>query len=551
MLSLGPLAFGAPLALLALLALPALWMLLRATPPAPRDVIFAPIRLLQRIAKTPETPQTTPWWVIVLRLLLAALVVLALARPVWRPDPATLSDAPLLVIADDSWAGAQAWPAMEAAARTRLEAARADGRKTAILFTAAGPDAGPIRFATAGDTLARLAAHTPRAWPADRARAAERLQAALAQDGAPARLDVVWVADGLAGDGDDTLARAAANAGDLRVLLPPPEDSVRALAGIEAVPDGFAALVRRTGGGAAAVSVTALADDGRAIARADGAFEAGESEARLSARLPLDLRNRIVRVVVDGPASAGLVHLTGGAWARPRVGLVDPEGGRDGQPLLSDRHYAREALAGSAEIVTGDVATVLETEPAALVLTDAADADDPALEAFVENGGLIIRFAGPRLAAGPDGLLPVRLRQGGRLFGGAMAWDDPQGLAPFPDDSPFAGLRAPQEATVERQVLAEPGPALDARVWARLEDGTPLVTAERRGDGWVVLFHVTAGPGWSSLPLSGLFPAMLERTLALAGGSNAPAPSAGAWRLERALQGDGTLADPEIGRAHV
>ncbi|MEQ8434736.1 MAG: DUF4159 domain-containing protein [Oceanicaulis sp.] len=545
MLTLGPLAFGAPFALLGLLALPLLWMLLRATPPAPREVIFAPIRLLQRIAKTPESPETTPWWVIALRMLLAALVVLALSRPVWRPDPATLADAPLLVIADDSWAGAQAWAAMADAARARLEAARADGRPAAILFTAAGPDAAPVRFADAADALARLAAHEPRSWPSDRARAAERLTEALSADGAPRRLDTVWITDGLSGAGDETLSRTAARAGGVRLLLPPAEESVRALAGLEAAPDGFTALVRRVRGGAPApVSVTALAADGRAVARAAGAFEAGETEARLTARLPLDLRNRIARVVIDGPASAGAVHLTGGNWARPRVGLVDPEGGREGQPLLSDRHYAREALAGSAELVTGDLASVLETDPAALVLTDAANAEDPALETFVSEGGLIIRFAGPRLAAGPDGVLPVRLRQGGRLFGGAMAWDEPQGLASFPDDSPFAGLRAPEEAAVERQVLAEPGPALDARVWARLEDGTPLVTADRRGNGWVVLYHVTAGPDWSSLPLSGLFPAMLERTLALAGGSNPPAPSAGAWRLDRALTGDGVLDEP-------
>jgi hypothetical protein len=544
MLSLGPIAFAAPFALAALLALPLLWMVLRATPPAPREVIFAPIRLLQRIAKTPESPDTTPWWVIVLRLLMAALAVLALSRPVWRPDPASLTDAPLLVIADDSWAGAQAWPAIEDAARTRLEAARADGRGAALLLTAAGPDAAPLRFEDASEALARLAAHQPRSWPADRSRAAQRLDAAMGEDGAPDRLDTVWIADGLAGEGDEMLARAASGYGAVRLLLPPLQESVRALAGIEAVPDGFTAIVRRVEGGQAApVSVTALAADGRAIARAEGAFEAGAVDARLTSRLPLDLRNRISRVALDGPASAGAVHLTGGGWARPRVGLVDPEGGREGQPLLSDQHYAREALIGAAEIVTGDLASLLETAPAALVLTDSANASDPALETFVQEGGLVLRFAGPRLAAGPSGMLPVRLRQGGRLFGGAMAWDAPQGLAPFPDDSPFAGLTAPEEAQVERQVLAEPGPALDARVWARLEDGTPLVTAERRGNGWVVLYHVTAGPSWSSLPLSGLFPAMLERTLALAGGSSPPAPSAGAWRLEQLLSGDGTLVD--------
>jgi hypothetical protein len=127
------------------------------------------------------------------------------------------------------------------------------------------------------------------------------------------------------------------------------------------------------------------------------------------------------------------VHLTGDRWRRPtRRVLIRPEGG-DGQPLLSDLHYAREALSGSAELVLGDLDLVLEAEPSVLVWSMQVQADDDRITAFLEAGGLVIRFAGPRLAAAPDTLLPAPLRQGGRLFGGALAWDEAQGLSPpFP-----------------------------------------------------------------------------------------------------------------------
>ena len=39
-----------------------------------------------------------------------------------------------------------------------------------------------------------------------------------------------------------------------------------------------------------------------------------------------------------------------------------------------------------------------------------------------------------------DDLVPVKLRVGGRYLGGALAWAEPQHLAPFPDSSPFARL---------------------------------------------------------------------------------------------------------------
>ena len=92
-----------------------------------------------------------------------------------------------------------------------------------------------------------------------------------------------------------------------------------------------------------------------------------------------------------------------------------------------------------------------------------------------------------------------------------------QTFAPFSRESPFFGLAVPDEIGIRRQILAEPDSDLQARTWASLVDGTPIVTADKRGDGLIVLFHVTADTTWSNLPLSGLFVDMLRRITALAG----------------------------------
>ena len=108
---------------------------------------------------------------------------------------------------------------------------------------------------------------------------------------------------------------------------------------------------------------------------------------------------------------------------------------------------------------------------------------------------LDLRLAGPQLAEQGADLLPVALRRGGRTLGGALSWEKPAPLAPFPPESPFAGLDVPKDVTVSRQVLAEPALDLGSKTWARLTDGTPIVTAEQRGKGWLVLVHTTANPG--------------------------------------------------------
>ena len=543
MFALGPLSFAAPLALAGLLALPALWFLLRATPPAPRRAVFPPLRLLLNAPDDSETPQHAPWWLILFRLLIAALVIIALARPVWTPPAVETETRPALVVMDNGWSSAAAWDDMQREAERLIGQADRDGRAIAILGTAPTGNADqPLRLGNADAARRRLDMIAPQPWPVDREAAAQRIRAAAGNDQLGGPLAVTWLSDGLDTDDAETLARTLSDLGSLRVLEPDGGRAALGLAPPETAPDGLTVEVRRAATDLPRTAgVTALGADGRALARRDVSFEPGAGSATATLSLPLDLRNRIASLRLDGTASAGSVRLLGDTWQRPRVGLIELTSD-EGQPLLSDLHYVRSALAPRAELIAGTLDELLEAEPAILVMTDAARSDDPRIADFIDNGGVLIRFAGPRLAARGDDLLPVDLRQGGRLFGGALNWEDPQPLARFPDNSPFAGLPVDTTATVDRQVLAQPGSATPDRVWARLEDGTPLVTAQRRARGWIVLFHVTASPEWSDLPLTGLFPRMLQRLMGLAGGGAASSPSQGAWVLDRALDADGQLA---------
>src|SRR3546814_11140352 len=87
MLTLGALSFASPWLLAALAALPVLWWLLRLIPPAPRRQSFPAIRLLMDLSPREETPERTPHWLLMLRLLLAALIILGLARPILDAPP--------------------------------------------------------------------------------------------------------------------------------------------------------------------------------------------------------------------------------------------------------------------------------------------------------------------------------------------------------------------------------------------------------------------------------------------------------------------------------
>jgi hypothetical protein len=542
--------FVAPWILLGLLALPALWWLIRVTPPAPRSEVFPAIRFLLGLNATEETPARTPWWLLALRMAAAGLVIVALARPVLDAGAVLAGKGPVLLVMDNGWASADEWARRKEAAGVLLDRAERAGRKAALLATA--PDGGgkPIAVTATmpvADMRARLAALQPQAWPSDRPAAAEAIRAWTDRDGA----SVIYVPDGLTdGPGFDAFAAAMREAGPVTeiccdvasspLLLPPTSEADRL--------DVHVALAPRAE--ATAASVLAQSGDGRTLARTDITVPAGAAAASGSIPLPPELRNRLTRLVLDGPPGAGSVVLLDERWRRRPVGLLSGDLATADTPFTGSVYFLRRALEPFTELRSGDAATLLKRDISVLILADRPlpdGAERDALAAWVRKGGLLIRFAGPRTAEAAtddtDTLLPVRLLAGDRQLGGSLSWSQPAGLAPFAPASPFAGLPVTDEVKVTRQVLAEPSADLAPRTWAALEDGTPLVTEMPLGAGRVVLFHVTANADWSNLPLSGLFVEMLRRLVQLSVGV-ANTQSGAVLAPAETLDGFGLLTRP-------
>ncbi len=542
--------FAAPWVLATLAALPLLWWLLRVTPPAPRRENFPAIRLLLGLRATEETPARTPWWLLLLRLTAAALVIVALARPILDAGGSLAGTGPVLLVIDNGWASAAEWPRRMEAAGSVLDRAARAGRPAALLATAPDGAGDPPRILgpmAVEELRARLAALYPRPWAPDRATTAT----ALAGWSHPAT-SVVYIGDGLThGGGFDPFAAALAKAGAVteiccgampgRVLLPPESEADRLVARVAQVPQPLPTQV----------AVLAQSGDGRSLARATVRIEPGASEAAADIPLPPELRNRLSRLVLEGPPSAAAVVLLDERWRRRPVGLLTGDETSADSPFTGMLYYLRRALGPYSELRDGDAATLLRRDISVLILADRPLPPGPerdALAAWVDKGGLLIRFAGPRTADmsmnDADPLMPVRLLAGDRQLGGALSWNEPAGLAAFPPESPFAGMAVPPDVRIRRQVLAEPSADLSSRTWAQLLDGTPLVTQATRGAGRIVLFHVTANADWSNLPLSGLFVDMLRRLVALSAGV-ATTPDGTLLSPAEALDGFGLLSAPQ------
>ncbi len=572
--------------LLGLLVLPVLWWLLRALPPAPRVQSFPAIRLLEGLQASLRESRRAPPWLLALRIAAVLLLVLGLAQPVLVHDPqASAGTGTLLLVVDNGWAAAPGWPARLQAAHDTLDRAARNNRPVRLVLTAPDADGAPPHPGPdlqPGLLRDRLDQTRPMPWPVDRAAAARALRAFGAQDTGGRIGSVVYLSDGLADHpgtpADRDFAAALQSLGPVTELRSGPEAISLLAAPVSAPGRLLARIVTLPQPIIRHLVLRGETEQGGTLVRLPVEIPAGAATAETPITLPAELRNQLSRLVLDEvPGPAGIRLLDEGDRRRP-VGLLASGGGDT--PLLGTLFYLRRALAPTADLREGSLAQLLSHQLSVLIAPDGSleDAADRArVSAWVKQGGTLIRFAGPRLAARqddppgtdaqatdkrttdadveqppadaapagstPDPLLPVQLLGGARQLGGTMSWGKPEHPAPFAADSPFAGLAVPAEVTVSRQVLAQPTADLDVKSWARLTDGTPLVTHAALGDGQLVLFHVTSNADWSNLALSGLFPGMLQRLVQRAAGLSTPgdrtvlAPVA-------TLGGDGVLGPP-------
>ncbi len=554
-----PLDFTAPALLTALAALPVLWWLLRLLPPRPKKIAFPPTRILFDIEPKEETPARTPWWLTALRLLLAALIILAAAGPIWNPAPAGMrASGPIAILLDNGWASAASWEQHRRAATEIITRAENERRAIALIPSAAPPkDISLMRPGEARDALRLIAPapHTP-----TRTDALAPLAQFIRQHNTDA--SVIWLADGAdTGNGSEFIRQLGEIAGDRLTIVSGGIVATRALVAPENAASRLTVKVLRADTTAPDGLLQARDLRGLLLGEAPFAFKTGELETEASFDLPVEIRNDIARIEIANERSAGAVQLLDKRWRRRAVGIVSGGTVDTRQPLLSASYYLTRALSPFAGVRTAEnsapseaITGFIEQRLPVMVLSDVgtiAPAARERLEKWIDDGGLLIRFAGPRLAAAEDDdLVPVRLRRGGRVLGGSLSWEQPQHLGAFPRESPFHDLTVPADVTVSRQVLAEPDAQLADRAWATLTDGTPLVTAIKRGRGMLVLFHVAADTRWSNLPISGTFVEMLRRTIALAGATGEAAPASPAPQAAptlapaRLLDGFGTFIAP-------
>tara|TARA_R110002096_G_scaffold414611_1_gene615794 strand:+ start:26452 stop:29163 length:2712 start_codon:yes stop_codon:yes gene_type:complete len=539
--------FLSPMLLLGLLSLPILYWLLRATPPAPIIRAFPAVGLLLGLKSDENTPDRTPWWLLLLRLIAVAAVIIGFAGPILNPTERVKGTGPLLIVMDASWASAQSWEARRAKVIEILRQAVQDNRPVALQKLSDAPR-GEIAFQSGNALLSDAQVITPNAWKPDYLSWADAIKDTDVGQ-------VVWLSDGLNDPNRDAFLTALGDA-DLTVVDGLNEPiAVRPVTFEQGALNGT--IVRPIGSVDRDLTLELMGTDLNGVVRPlmVQQMTVQGREQSVTFEMPTELRNRVRYLRVRDVRSAGAVALTDDSVQSRKIALMSGSQNQEAGTLLSNLHYLRNALINKATLIETDIDTALVANPDIMIFADVgrlSDIEEIQTLEWVAAGGTLVRFAGPRLISSgigqreEDPLLPVRLRSGGRDVGGAMSWGEPKKLRDFTPGSPFFGLDIPSDVSVSSQVIAQPDPNLSERVLASLADGTPLVTAKEQGAGRVILFHVTANAEWSNLPLSGLFVQMLDRlSISTARQSVAGELDGLTWTPLQVMDGFGNISDAQ------
>ncbi len=527
MFSLGGLTFLAPYLLAALAGIPVLWWILRVMPPRPKVVKFPAFFLLQDLRTEVRTPAHTPWWLLVLRSLIVAAFIFALAEPIMKLSAGLPgSGGNVLVVIDNGWASAANWTTRQEKLRELLSQIRRSNRPVIFLPTAADEtdgklhSLGPMEEGEAQGWAEHL---KPVAWPSDHKGAAALAAEVIAKHKIT---HSIFLSDGTTTQtmNGRALMDALRGNGSLTLVKDDVVNSPYILRKTAIKPGQLSLSLERlnTTMGNDTQLIAAYAPDGSVLDNVKVDFLPGKRVAEVKWDVLNEMRSKVSRVGLQRTPMASATYLTDSQWQQRPVGIVADVAHRERDSFLNEVYYLKRALASGATEID-DVDKLLPKSLSAIIWPDTAaltSIERVDLLKWVEQGGFLIRFAGPNLAANPDDpLLPVRLRFGLRALEGAMTWEKPVRLATsISDGSPLAGLEIPPDVYVTRQVLADPTPETFEHTWLQLEDGTPLLTGAPVGKGVIVLVHTTAGTDWSNFCYSGLYVSALQRMISLSTG---------------------------------
>lgn len=517
--------FGSPIALWALISIPAVWLLLKIFPPSPSTITFPPINFLLGLKNEQETASKTPLWLLLFRILFLILLILAFSNPSFNTKPIFPNSGPVILVIDNGWSSSKNWE--ERKEKIIEYITQAEQKNKSIIISLTAPLNKPfndnLNLIPAYKARSIIETFVPQPWPSDYTNLNKIIDKIKKNE----NYNIIWFWDGISHDNQETvqsIVNKLENLGSLTIINYFNNTPTKLITKVENQTNNkiLIEISRSIGSLKEKIFIRANGQNGELISRTEAIFEMQKRKTNSTIFIPKDIKNSLNSITIENENSAGAIYLFDNKWKKRNVGIVGDKTTFRTQPLLSPTYYLDRAIKPYSDITIDDLSKLLDKNLSVIILPGVGTIRNDInikLKDWIKNGGILIRFAGPNLEGSDTDLLPVKLRSiDSRTFGGALSWEKPASIKDFPNSSPLFGINIQNDISIKKQVIAEPSPDLLNNTWATLEDGTPLITAKIMEKGLNIFFHITANADWSNMPLTGTFVEILEKMISFSSG---------------------------------
>ncbi len=508
-------SFANPLALWAIGSLPLIYLVVKTFPPAPKSFNFSSLYLLKSISSDTITRSKCPIWLLIFRILLILVIIIYFSKPFINSSKLDNKIENYFVFLDAGWSTASEWENYKDTLLEIMLEAKKLNKKFYLLRS--NPDKerdSTIMFQSTNQLSDYLNEQPPSPWQFNLDKTINKLDKTKFKK----NTRYFYILSDF-----DYYPNEKRISSIIKEKYPNIEiinlvSRIKVLDKPSIIADNIEIKVKRLGNffSEDQFYLKMVSKDGQVIYYKNYNFKKNDHTVIIREKFPLSLINRLEKIeIVDQNHAAGKFYFDD-LNKKKIIGIVSEIIDYKENPLLSSVYYIKKALGNENKIIINNLENLISANIDILILPDVGLIEEKLsiiLKKWISNGGLLIRFSGPKLAKEYTNFITTeKTYKKIRFLGGQLSWEDEPIIESFPDNSIFRGLEIPDDIVIRKQLMLDFKGNQKYTVLGSLKDGTPLITSKEYDKGKIILFHFTANNDWSNIPITNLFVEMLYRT---------------------------------------
>ena len=535
-------------ALFGLLLTPIIWVIVKSFPPIPKSYNFSSFFLLEKIDYDAPKNEKTPLWLVIFRIFFFILIVLFFSKPFLKNNNSIADEKveKYLIVADIGWSMAKDWNKFKELVQEISQ--EAEKNKKEILFFHSNLNTyEDLKIFKTSNSLSN---YLEGLYPLPIQFKQGSLDK-LIQDESIFKKSKIFILSSKFDfhNFNDYYKKFSLIKNNLNnYYFINPLDTILIINSLKVTQDKIICEILRLGKNSSKkeflLSIETINNE--IVYRDQHSIKENENNKMINLSFPTEIFNQINSIEIIGQNHAGAKYYFDDFSKKKTIAILSDNEFYKESPLLSPVYYLKKSLDSKHNIKVGKIDNIIKQNFSTIIIPETAKIPNEYYEKLNDwllQGGTLIRFSGKSLVQEKSKFLPSQDTYSRiRNIEGQLTINNKLFISEFEKDSIFSGLQIPQDIIIKKQLIFDTY-SKQVTLLAKFNDNTPFVSMKKFGEGKIILFHIGANNDWSNLPISSLFPDMINRVLLFS--KNYNSSNLKNLNLNKEIDGFGRLVSPK------